>query len=66
MNECLSLKEVSSLQLLKHPYIVKLEEANIENNELNLVYEFLDCNVYEVMQNTGKAFAQDKVKKIIH
>ena len=49
MNECLGLKEVSSLQILKHPYIVKLEEANIENNELNLVYEFLDCNVYEVM-----------------
>lgn len=66
MNECLSLKEVSSLQALKHPYIVQLVEANLENSELNLVYEFLDCNVYEVMQNTGKAFAQDKAKKITH
>jgi protein kinase len=65
LDVALQLKEISSLKKLKHPNIVKMIEANIDNNELYLVYELLDDNVFEVMKHTGKPFLEGMVKNIM-
>lgn len=45
--ECLELREVKSLQRLKHPNITKLEEVLMEGEELYLVFEYLEVNLFE-------------------
>ncbi|MEE4247649.1 MAG: protein kinase [Kangiellaceae bacterium] len=39
---CLTLREIKSLRKLSHQNIVKLKEAFRMNDELHLVFEFLD------------------------
>jgi protein kinase len=39
---CLTLREIKSLRKLSHQNIVKLKEAFRFNDELHLVFEFLD------------------------
>lgn len=46
--ECMNLREVMSLRKLNHPCVVKLKEVIRENDELYFVFEFLDCNLYQV------------------
>jgi len=44
--ECVSLKEVKSLRRTNHPNIVKLKEVLQAKDELMLVFEFVDLNLY--------------------
>lgn len=46
--ECMNLREVKSLRKLNHPCVVKLKEVIRENDELFFVFEFLECNLYQV------------------
>merc|ERR1719434_358251 len=48
--ECMKLREINSLRKLVHPNIVKLKEVIRENDELHLVFEFMDANLYEFMK----------------
>lgn len=45
-DECLNLREIKALQKLKHHNIIKLLEVFKEKDELNLVFEFLDKDIY--------------------
>lgn len=48
--ECMKLREINSLRKLIHPNIVKLKEVIRENDELHMVFEFMDANLYEYMK----------------
>jgi male germ cell-associated kinase len=45
--ECLELREIKSLRKLSHPNIIKLKEVLLVSEELHLVFEYLDTNLYE-------------------
>ena len=64
--ECLQLREIKSLRKLNHPNIVKLREVIRENNELFFIFEFLDCNVYELIKSChGKPMPEAKIRNIV-
>lgn len=44
--ECINLREIKSLRKLNHPNVVKLREVLKVNNELFLVFEHMDINIY--------------------
>lgn len=47
------LREVKSLKKLSHPNIVKLKEVIRENDELFFVFEFMEGNLFELMQDVS-------------
>ncbi|KAF3784850.1 Cyclin-dependent kinase F-4 [Nymphaea thermarum] len=60
--ECLNLREVQSLRKLNHPNIVKLKELIRENNLLYFVFEYMECNLYEVMKTRSILFTEAEVR----
>lgn len=47
-NECIELREIKSLRKLNHSNIIKLKEVLLVSDELYMVFEYLDYNLYEV------------------
>jgi len=64
--ECMKLREINALRKLIHPQIVKLKEVIRENDELHLVFEFMEANLYEFMKGRTKALSESKVRNIMH
>lgn len=67
--ECLKLREIDSLRKLIHPNIIKLKEVIRENDELHLIFEFMDGNLYETMKAQiaqGKPFPEQKVRNFMY
>ncbi|XP_047321645.1 cyclin-dependent kinase F-4-like isoform X2 [Impatiens glandulifera] len=60
--ECLNLREVKSLQKMNHPNIVKLKEVIRENDILYFVFEYMECNLYQLMKDRVKPFSEAEVK----
>ncbi|KAL8054071.1 hypothetical protein ABFX02_05G113800 [Erythranthe guttata] len=60
--ECINLREVKSLRKMSHPNIVKLKEVIRENDVLYFVFEYMECNLYQVMKERGKFFSEVEVK----
>ncbi|KAG2485704.1 hypothetical protein HYH03_015589 [Edaphochlamys debaryana] len=60
--ECMNLREVKSLRKLNHPCIVKLKEVIRENDELFFVFEFLECNVYQLTKDRDKFLPESRVR----
>lgn len=50
--KALNLSEIQSLIKLQHPNIVKLLEVIKENNQIYLIFEYLQRNVYQVMKES--------------
>ena len=46
--ECTELKEVKALSRLKHPNVVRLHKAMKVQDELFLVFEFVQTNLYKL------------------
>eukprot|EP00931_Biecheleriopsis_adriatica_P104790 TRINITY_DN79418_c0_g1_i1.p1 TRINITY_DN79418_c0_g1~~TRINITY_DN79418_c0_g1_i1.p1 ORF type:complete len:454 (+),score=89.92 TRINITY_DN79418_c0_g1_i1:128-1489(+) len=63
--ECMKLREISSLRKLIHPNIVKLKEVIRENDELHLVFEFMEANLYEFMKSRVRSLPESKVRNIM-
>mmetsp|Transcript_24297 Transcript_24297/g.43977 ORF Transcript_24297/g.43977 Transcript_24297/m.43977 type:complete len:461 (-) Transcript_24297:119-1501(-) len=63
--ECMKLREITSLRKLIHPNIVKLKEVIRENDELHLVFEFMDANLYEFMKSRVRPIPESKVRNIM-
>ncbi|CAK0904338.1 unnamed protein product [Prorocentrum cordatum] len=62
--ECMKLREINSLRKLVHPHIVKLKEVIRENDELHLVFEFCEANMYEYMKaqvSKGRSLPESKI-----
>ncbi|XP_039123605.1 cyclin-dependent kinase F-4-like [Dioscorea cayenensis subsp. rotundata] len=60
--ECINLREVKSLRRMNHPNIVKLKEVIRENNILYFIFEYMECNLYQLMKDRGKPFSEVEVR----
>lgn len=61
--ECLSLREVKSLKKMHHSNIVKLKEIIGENNILYFVFEYMECNLYQLMETRTMPFSETEVRE---
>lgn len=48
MSECVKLRELKALKMLRHVRIVRLKEMVLENQCLYFVFEFMDSNLADV------------------
>ncbi|XP_020204025.1 cyclin-dependent kinase F-4 [Cajanus cajan] len=60
--ECVNLREVKSLRKMSHPNIVKLKEVIRESDILCLVFEYMECNLYQLMKNREKLFSENEIR----
>ncbi|XP_010530391.1 PREDICTED: cyclin-dependent kinase F-4-like [Tarenaya hassleriana] len=60
--ECINLREVKSLRRMNHPNIVKLKEVIRENDILYFVFEYMECNLYQLLKDRQKLFAEADIK----
>lgn len=60
--ECLNLREVQSLRKMNHPNIVKLKEVIRENNILFFIFEYMECNLYQLMKDREKQFSEAEIR----
>ncbi|CAA0838826.1 Protein kinase superfamily protein [Striga hermonthica] len=60
--ECINLREVKSLRKMNHPNIVKLKEVIRENDMLCFVFEYMECNLYQLMKDRKKPFSEVDVR----
>jgi serine/threonine protein kinase len=65
-DECLNLREVKALTSLSHKNIVKLKELIKTDEYVSLVFEYMNKNLYEEMQNRTKKFHEDEIRTIIY
>ncbi|KAM0947052.1 putative protein-serine/threonine kinase CMGC-RCK family [Dioscorea sansibarensis] len=63
--ECMNLREVKALRRLDHCNIVKLKEIVRENNELFIIFEYMECNLYEVMRERVTAFSEEEIRNLM-
>jgi protein kinase len=64
-DECLQLKEIKSLRKLQHPNLIRLQEVLRLNDELYLVFDFLEYNLFQVYNNAkekGRKFTENEIK----
>ena len=54
-DECMSLREVQLLRKLNHPNVVKLKEVIRVENDLHLVFEYVNGTVLNYLRDTQKA-----------
>lgn len=65
-DDCMNLAEVKALRKLRHPNLVKLKEVIREQDILYLVFEFLECNLYEIMKDRQKYFAESVLRNYMY
>jgi serine/threonine protein kinase len=66
--ECVELREIKCLKKLSHPNVIKLREVIRENDELFLIFEFCERNLFQLMQSkeTQRPFAEHHVRLIMY
>jgi len=65
-DECKNLREVKSLNAIKHENIIKIKEMIREDNMLHLIFEYMESNLYDLMQKKAiKRFSENDIKNII-
>jgi serine/threonine protein kinase len=64
--ECIDLREFSSLRLLRHPNIVRLCALLRERGELFFVFEFLSQNLYQMCKERTKFLPEPRVRNILY
>lgn len=60
--ECTSLREVKSLRRMNHPNIVKLKEVIRENDVLHFIFEYMECNLYQLTKDRSKLFPEAQIR----
>ncbi|KAK9689163.1 hypothetical protein RND81_09G039800 [Saponaria officinalis] len=60
--ECINLREVKSLKRMRHPNIVRLKEVIREYDTLHFVFEYMECNLYQLMKVRGRPFSEAEVR----
>ena len=61
--ECLELREIKVLRKTVHPNIIKLKEAVRVNDDLYLVFEYCDKNLFNLMKETPE-LEELKIKEL--
>ncbi|KAK4389135.1 Cyclin-dependent kinase F-4 [Sesamum angolense] len=51
-----------SLRKMNHPNIVKLKEVIRENDVLYFVFEYMECNLYQLMKDKVKLFSEAEIR----
>ena len=68
--ECMKLREINSLRKLKHPSIIKLKEVFKQENELFLVFEHCERNLFKYyideFKNQNKQMTENQIKVLIY
>jgi serine/threonine protein kinase len=65
-DECMSLREIKALRKLNHPKIVKMKEVIRVNNDLYLVFEYMQGNVYELIKDSkARGLSEEQIKSIL-
>ena len=68
--KCMNQNEVYFLRKLNHPNIIKLLEVIREkNNDISLIFEYCDFNLYELINNYKRnqiPIPESKIKNIIY
>ena len=64
-DECLNLREIKSLRMFNSQYIVKLKEVFRVNDELHLVFEFMEENLYELIKDRSVGLPEPQIRVII-
>ncbi|KAJ4724336.1 Kinase-like protein [Melia azedarach] len=63
LEECLNLREVKCLRKLNnHSNIVKLKELVNQNNVLYFVFEYMDCDLHQLMHDRKHFFSEAEVR----
>ncbi|XP_075477601.1 cyclin-dependent kinase F-4-like isoform X2 [Primulina tabacum] len=60
--QCMNLREVKTLRAMNHSNIIKLKEVILEYGDLYFVFEYMDCNLLQVMNNSRKRFSEPEVR----
>ncbi|CAM4744927.1 unnamed protein product [Rotaria magnacalcarata] len=63
--ECMDLREVKALQKIRHANIIKLKEVIREDNNLYMVFEYMNENLYELMKKRDRLFPETNVRNVI-
>ncbi|CAF3649162.1 unnamed protein product [Rotaria socialis] len=63
--ECMDLREVKALQKIRNPNIIKLKEVIREDNNLYMVFEYMNENLYELMKKRDRLFPETNVRNVI-
>ncbi|KAK4270181.1 hypothetical protein QN277_023255 [Acacia crassicarpa] len=63
--EFANLREVKALQKMNHPNIIKLKEVIRENNELFFIFEYMDCNLYQLIKDRQKPFSEEEIRSFM-
>mmetsp|Transcript_23539 Transcript_23539/g.65439 ORF Transcript_23539/g.65439 Transcript_23539/m.65439 type:complete len:510 (-) Transcript_23539:294-1823(-) len=63
--ECIKLREIASLRKLIHPNIVRLKEVIRENDELHLVFEHMESNLYEFTKAQTRKLPEAKIRNLM-
>ncbi|OQR70456.1 serine/threonine-protein kinase ICK-like [Tropilaelaps mercedesae] len=63
--ECMNLREVKSLQKLSHANLIKLKEVIREDNTLYFVFEYMKENLYQLIKDREKPFAEPVIRNIV-
>ncbi|KAL0209076.1 hypothetical protein P9112_011663 [Eukaryota sp. TZLM1-RC] len=64
--ECTNLREVKSLMKLNHPNIITLKEVIRQNDELYLIFQYMELNLYQLLRNRDKPFPESKIRNIMY
>ncbi|XP_050364012.1 serine/threonine-protein kinase MHK [Argentina anserina] len=59
------LQEIKVLRKLNHPNIIKLKEVIRENNEVFLIFEYMNYNLYEIMKERQRPFSEDEIRSFM-
>lgn len=62
--ECLELREIKVLRKIIHPNLIKLKEAVRVNDDLYLVFEYCDTNLYTLLKESQE-FEEIRIKEIV-
>ena len=60
------LRDFQSLKKLNHPNIVKLKEVIRENDELFFVFEYMECNLYELFKKRDRHFPESIIRNYMY
>ena len=64
--ECISLKELKCLRKLSHINIVQLKEVLRQQNELYFIFEYMQCNLYQLIKNKSIRLPEPQIRTIAY